>query len=342
MIGLLVVIFWPTDFLLFQNRPKIIMSYAIWRSSLLGLCALSYLLLKYFNWFQDNINLVVVSAITIAVSVVAFSLSRLGGLQDPWFWNIYLVPWTTLLLGLHFVKRFLATVLITLAYGTTYFLTFPAHLHYDYLGVPLVLTSAIVIASTICGHIFFHLLRQNYFRRRKLRQKRQEVEYMANHDQLTDLMNRRHFEERLKQEMDGSRRYGNDLSVIVFDLDHFKSINDTYGHPKGDEVLERVGTLLNDHTRSIDAAGRYGGEEFCLLLPETSASEARTTAERIRSDLETENFATENGETFTVTASVGVAEMKDDHGETEDLFKDADEALYRAKETGRNRVIVAE
>lgn len=168
---------------------------------------------------------------------------------------------------------------------------------------------------------------------------REQLEYLATYDELTDLVNRDHLLETFRKELDRALRYGVPLSFLLLDLDHFKEVNDTYGHVSGDDLLEGVGAILNEHTRTSDLAGRYGGEEFGVILPETEEPEDRTFAERICEAIEDFETTTEDGRTVTATSSIGVSEIKSDDSDIKDLMRRTDEALYEAKEAGRNRVV---
>jgi two-component system, cell cycle response regulator len=170
------------------------------------------------------------------------------------------------------------------------------------------------------------------------RQKR-ELQRVSVTDGLTGLHNRRHLEELLRDMWEHSQRLHEPLGCVMFDLDHFKSVNDSYGHQAGDEVLRQLARLLKDAARDIDRVGRYGGEEFMVLLPGTVLDAAVTFAERARQAVEGHTFTFEGG-TLQRTMSCGVAgwpHPKVQHCES--LVKSADDALYVAKETGRNRVI---
>lgn len=158
----------------------------------------------------------------------------------------------------------------------------------------------------------------------------------AHTDALTGLPNRRALGERLRRELERVNRYERTFSVVLLDIDHFKNVNDLYGHQLGDRVLKVVGELLGVHLRNVDTAGRWGGEEFLLLLPELPLGPAHEVTERFRQCLETHTFP--HGE--PLTASFGVAEVKP--GESlESLLARADQALYEAKAQGRNRVMPA-
>jgi diguanylate cyclase (GGDEF)-like protein len=162
---------------------------------------------------------------------------------------------------------------------------------------------------------------------------------MATHDGLTGLINHRQFQVLLQDEIRRAKRYGEPVSLVICDIDHFKNVNDTYGHPFGDVVLKGVAEKLRESIReSIDVAARYGGEEFSLILVRTDAQHAVETAERIRQLIATVPFREPRGEQVNVTMSFGIALYGEHANTTATLIKRADQALYRAKESGRNRV----
>ncbi len=163
----------------------------------------------------------------------------------------------------------------------------------------------------------------------------------ATRDPLTGLSNRNYFRNELKKFVSLSARYNRALSVIMLDIDFFKKINDTYGHDVGDNVLKNVSEILMRHVRTHDVAARFGGEEFVMLLPETSLGGAVVVAERIRTAVENVDF-NPAGCRHNVTISIGVAEYLGDGTDVEEVIKKADEALYKAKSSGRNRVCMSE
>ncbi len=171
------------------------------------------------------------------------------------------------------------------------------------------------------------------------REMEEKLRQLAHHDELTGLHNRRAFLEHLQEEIARAERYGNPLSLLFMDLDHFKKVNDRYGHDAGDEVLKAAAAEMREMLRETDFCGRMGGEEFAILLPETDGDGALNTAERLRGKISRTVVENEAGKIST-TISIGIARKKE--GERPDsLLKRADKALYAAKEAGRNRTEVA-
>jgi diguanylate cyclase (GGDEF)-like protein len=165
------------------------------------------------------------------------------------------------------------------------------------------------------------------------------VERQAVTDELTGLANVRAFHSILEQEIERSRRFNTPLALVMLDLDHFKQINDEYGHQQGDEVLALVADVLRDFSRDIDAPARYGGEELAVILPQTDAQGAEQLAERIREAVERLEIPRVDGEgSLRLQGSFGVASLPESAATREGLIAAADAALYRAKRAGRNRV----
>ena len=156
-------------------------------------------------------------------------------------------------------------------------------------------------------------------------------------DGLTKLYNLRHFYHLLEIEIDRCRRYTHPLALMLLDIDNFKVYNDTYGHLEGDKVLVRIGQIINSCLRTMDSAFRYGGEEFTVILPETTAEEANNVAQRIKAAVEFENFFPEPGNIITVTISIGVTEYYNKESLSA-FIKRADQAMYLSKEKGRNAI----
>jgi diguanylate cyclase (GGDEF)-like protein/PAS domain S-box-containing protein len=165
----------------------------------------------------------------------------------------------------------------------------------------------------------------------------EQLEKLATTDTLTGVCNRHQLFRLAESEVNGARCNQKKLSIIMMDLDHFKAVNDTYGHLVGDQVLRKVGETLRRTFRNIDVIGRYGGEEFVMVLPESTIEDARSAAERVRCLIEAMSTTTDNGE-VRITASLGVTELNGGNDNLEALLYHADQALYDAKRTGRNQV----
>ena len=166
-----------------------------------------------------------------------------------------------------------------------------------------------------------------------------KVSDMANRDGLTGLYNARFFQEALGREMDRTKRSGRPLSIIIFDGDRFKKINDRYGHPVGDQVLQHLSQIARSVLRGYDVLARYGGEEFIALLSDTTDAQALLLAERLRKMVEQRPLLLDEGDGIKVTISIGVAQAHAPYDKKE-IISQADQALYAAKEGGRNRVIL--
>ncbi len=176
----------------------------------------------------------------------------------------------------------------------------------------------------------------------KLHNKHKELHYhcadlkkQTSVDQLTQIYNRKHFDETIEKEIKRSERYKVPLSIVIADIDHFKKINDTYGHLSGDNVLVTFATLIKDNIRSTDMFFRYGGEEFVILLPSTTSKEAQILAEKLRIVIKENKFK----DIDSITCSFGISEYIAGDSSTT-FFKKADEALYSVKENGRDNIAI--
>ena len=176
----------------------------------------------------------------------------------------------------------------------------------------------------------------------ELEHARQQADRMAMTDELTQINNRRAFLQRAEQMACFAQRQGTELCVIMFDIDHFKLINDTHGHAMGDEVLRRTGALLQRSCRSSDVAGRLGGEEFALALPDSSLHDAHRIALALKAGLENLACDTVDGVRLNIAASFGLARVSACAYDLLATLNQADKALYAAKRAGRNQVVVAE
>ncbi len=169
-----------------------------------------------------------------------------------------------------------------------------------------------------------------------------ELNNLVSTDTLTGLFNYRHFTNSLDQELERSQRTGQPTALIMLDLDHFKSVNDTYGHDAGNKVLVSTAAILRASIRRLDIPCRYGGEEFAIILPATGLLTSIQVAERIRAAIADNDVMLDNSQTLHVTASLGVAVLQQPFQEqAEALIRRTDEQLYNAKQSGRNRISVA-
>ncbi|MFZ5891806.1 MAG: diguanylate cyclase [Myxococcota bacterium] len=181
----------------------------------------------------------------------------------------------------------------------------------------------------------------------ELKERNQQLETMLHHvealaitDALTGLYNRRRFADVLKREFAVTKRYKNTLSCLMLDLDHFKRVNDQYGHDAGDQVLKEAARRISTSLREVDVPARYGGEEFAILLPHTGKREAFVVAERLRNAIKSVEFHF-GGDTLRISASIGISGNIDvPTGQADDLVKAADLALYEAKRMGRDRCVL--
>lgn len=190
----------------------------------------------------------------------------------------------------------------------------------------------------VLGGIYFFISRLL----RKINEAQRKLVQLATIDDLTQLYNRRYFFERFNQEMERAKRYQRPLSCLILDIDHFKHVNDTYGHLSGDQVLIDIAQILRNNCRQSDLAGRYGGEELIIFLPETDSPGALIIAERIREMIEQHQTMDDRGEIIRVTVSMGVVSLTGPELEKMDknerIVQYADDALLRAKKDGRNRI----
>lgn len=171
----------------------------------------------------------------------------------------------------------------------------------------------------------------------ELKQAKERAEALARSDELTGLNNRRAFFDDGEQVLNQAKRYSHPFSLIMLDVDHFKQVNDSYGHAAGDDVLETLADILRKQAREVDILGRLGGEEFALILPETALPDALAMAERLRTEIASTPVKNTKSD-IHITASFGIATLTPQHTSLENLINEADDALYGAKKNGRNRV----
>ncbi|MBW7471772.1 diguanylate cyclase [Marinobacter sp. M216] len=168
-----------------------------------------------------------------------------------------------------------------------------------------------------------------------------ELEQLSITDELTGLYNRRYMLRKLEELAAETERYGHTFSLVSLDIDFFKAINDSWGHPMGDSVLQTIAQLIESRTRKADIVARTGGEEFIVLMPNTTLGDARHVAEALRTGMESLAFVSDEGESFSVTLSAGVVSWSTNVPSVRDLLAMCDQSLYQAKRAGRNRVVVS-
>ncbi|MCX8043573.1 MAG: diguanylate cyclase [Desulfobacterota bacterium] len=178
-------------------------------------------------------------------------------------------------------------------------------------------------------------------RLQRLAGEREFYKQLSNSDELTALANYRYFNEMLQKEVERAIRYGRPLSLMMIDIDNFKTCNDTYGHLAGDMVLKQIAELIKKTTRDSDLVARYGGEEFTVILPETTEDEARVVAERIRDVVSKTKFTTDTNKAIgPITVTIGLSTLPLKAATKRDLVRTADFALYQGKSAGKNRVVI--
>jgi len=177
----------------------------------------------------------------------------------------------------------------------------------------------------------------------QIQEQREQLEQLqsdASLDFLTKIPNRRTFDERLREEINRARRYGSTFSLMLVDVDHFKTVNDLHGHQAGDRVLRAIAQILDEQRRASDFLARYGGEEFVVLLPETTAERAFNLAEKTRDKMQNARFRYSD-QTIRLTVSIGIGDFRPQEDTLDSLFGRVDQALYEAKRKGRNQVQIA-
>lgn len=319
-----------------------ILTYVIWQVTVSVLLAWITMGVIYSRFVQRWPNLI--SAIVFG-SVAFFTGYLLVPIQDPSGGLqslIYFIPLYTIITPARLGKRILVTGCCYLAVVGGYL---TGSWTFGILQTVTFLVTCMAALSIIIGHTcFYKLNRRNFFNQRQLEVQQQKIEQMYRYDQLTGLYERHVFEERLEVEFERARRHGHNITLLMIDIDHFKDVNDTYGHSAGDRVLEEFGDLLSSlewgDVRQSVVSCRFGGEEFCVLLPETDAENGKKVAERLRKTLAGRTFEASNGETFDVTCSIGITDLSEANTDYEELVRSADENLYEAKESGRNRTVV--
>ena len=292
------------------------------------------------EWFQRRVNPLAFSYSLIVAWSIAMMCFLHRGYESPYYAGINLL---IMAVGLLFSWRILMAIGFNVAIYAFYMGPLALGLS-PVTDVPVALSNQFFLVSTAIITVASQIHRRRLERREYDAQLAQqhllaEVQTMATIDWLTNLYNRRHFFRLGEEEIARARRYEHPISVIMIDIDHFKSINDSHGHSVGDEVLCSIAKRILAGLRQSDIAGRYGGEEFAIVLPETDLpSAAGIVAERLRDTIAARPIETAEGP-LHVTISVGVAGVDTTRENLLDALSHADSGLYAAKHAGRNRVI---
>ena len=335
IVSLSVLVLLIVDAPLFKNRPHLFMSMVIYRVGYVLVTILIGFILYRISKVRIYDRLVFAWMFFTIVFLVLFNFTRQADYLMLSFDVI--VPFAIYMLS---PLRLHKTVALAFGYsaGTMY-------VYYFFkFGVDPI-TLKVATAAQVIVHVvgFLSALQLQTYRRKSFKayidekDAKEMVAYLANIDPLTKSLTRRHFFSFAESEFLRFKRYQRAMSIMVIDADHFKKINDTYGHHAGDLALRSLSLVAMDHKRAQDTFGRLGGEEFGLLLPETSLEQALVVGGRIQQMWE-QSPVNLDGELIHSTVSIGVAEVSPDDKSLDDLLRRADKMLYKAKQNGRNRV----
>ena len=334
----LVPVFWPLDWFMVPEQ--------VWLTLVIRLlctaCGLGILLRERLvpGWIARHVGALAFSFSLLVGWSIALMCFLHDGYESPYYAGVNLLfmavgllfSWSRLM-AIGFNAAIYASYMAPLVLGVTPINDLPTTLSNQFF---LISTAIITVASQIHRRA---LERREYDAQLAQEHLLAEVQAMATIDWLTNLYNRRHFFRLGEDEIVRARRYRHPISVLMIDIDHFKAVNDTHGHTVGDEVLAAIASRLLGGLRQSDIAGRYGGEEFAIVLPETDITSAtQIVAERLRDAIAARTIDTARGP-LQLTISVGVAGVDLEHEHLLDALGRADVALYAAKHGGRNRVV---
>lgn len=289
----------------------------IWRCAMMILITLASSFMLIYLTDNKPLAVVIISLMFVFVYSAIARTILVSDLYDDKFAR-YFFGYTNLLWATYFVVRTLTSLI--------------EYLHKDFITPGLMHSLAIVVYQSLVISTSFSLI---WIVSSKLES---ELAHQASHDALTNIYNRRALDEIANKECSRSTRYKTPLSVIMLDIDHFKKLNDTYGHPTGDKALVDIATLLKDSLRIHDTAARYGGEEFILVLPNTNIDEAELIADKLRIAISEHSFFDKKGNELKITSSFGIASQTTAIQSWPEIINQADKALYEAKHSGRNTV----
>lgn len=295
-------------------------------------------------------------AMALGYTLMALSWATLLSVVSAWYCVVLTfaatrerVPSRRILQGVYITFAVLVTLFSLTDFGLLPFVGMSAK------SAQVLLTSGVIISALICAMLYMHLRQlrrdaeqstaQLALSQQALATEREHTktaQTLARTDYLTGLFNRRHFIELAERELARALRYQEPLSVLMIDIDHFKEVNDTWGHDSGDVVLQRIAHLIRDELREEDILGRIGGEEFAVALVNADKKHALEAAQRIRSTVANTAVVIPNGQVIKVTLSVGITELDEHDIRFKGLLHKADQALYQAKDSGRNTVMATD
>lgn len=327
---LVVPVYQLIDILAARTPSELLWLHAYWRAPvfLIALAGLSCcLLLPRELSLKPLLRILAASVMIMMFGMFTVDLLHEQGHPEAMVRGIIMATFAISLLSLKGGREVLLLFTLPLAGSLAWLAVSSA----DLLEAIILLTDPLMmlVIAMIASELFYRIRRQQLALQRELRQ-------LASIDALTGLHNRREMEQRITEEMSRSQRHREPMSVVIGDLDHFKRVNDEFGHSVGDDVLRAVGERMHRNLRAEDLAVRWGGEEFLLLLPATDRDGAVQVAHKIRAAVADRPVAC-NGREVSVTISFGVAQL-DDGEDVSELVRRADDAMYRAKSGGRNRV----
>jgi diguanylate cyclase (GGDEF)-like protein len=336
LVGISVLVLLRVDAILFSDRPDLFMKMAAYRGGFVIVTILFGMVLRKIEKVRIYDRMIFGWMLFTILFLLLFNFTRPANYLTASFDVI--VPFAIYMLS---PLKIQSTIALAMGFsiGTLYidhFLKFGV----DPIALQVAATAQVIV--NVLGLLF--ALQLQTYRRKSFqafideKDAKEMVAYLANIDPLTKSLTRRHFFSYAESEFMRFKRYQRPMSVMVIDADHFKKINDTYGHHAGDLALRSLSLVAMDHKRTQDMFGRLGGEEFGLLLPETNLQQAFIVGERIQS-IWAQTPVNLDGELIHSTVSIGVAEVSPDDKSFDDLLRRADKMLYKAKGTGRNKVV---
>jgi diguanylate cyclase (GGDEF)-like protein len=326
----LLAIWWFTDRLVYADAAAA-KTLLVWRVILIGVGLGAFAVTWLLGKTGRSAVPVLVCSYVFMCGFSYHQFGKIGGVGTPWIHTASLMPLPSFLLLLDLKPRAMLVAAIVLIAPVAYYGPHPEYLDDPYLwsAIAMLVTSGIV--SVAFGHLLYRLSQRDFDRGRDLKR-------LAMFDSLTGAYRRGRWFERCDTELMRARRFQRPLAVLMVDVDGFKRINDSQGHLAGDVMLAGIADTLRGTLRENDVLGRFGGDEFAVLLPETGMEKARTTAERLRSAVAEQVFEG----AVTVTLSIGCSRNLEGDDTHKDLIARADKALYAAKKAGRNRVAVSD